>query len=129
MIWRRLRVIPLLVTIPDEEMDKHLIEKLKKERSGILTWALLGCVEWQRYGLGESEEVQKATAEYQAEMDLVPNFIGDRCLVGPDQQTLSSRLNEAFKAWCEDEGEDSMTKKAFGTRLRELGFTEVVPKN
>lgn len=68
-IWRRIRLIPFTVTIPDKERDKQLREKLQKELPGILAWAVRGCLAWRRDGLGESKQVSQATAEYRREMD------------------------------------------------------------
>jgi putative DNA primase/helicase len=47
-IWRRVRLIPFGVTIPEEERDPHLVETLRGEYAGILNWAIRGCLEWQR---------------------------------------------------------------------------------
>jgi putative DNA primase/helicase len=41
-IWRRIHLIPFLVTIPKREQDKGLVDKLKRELPGILNWALGG---------------------------------------------------------------------------------------
>ena len=43
-IWRRVRLIPFNVTIPDAEQDRQLPEKLKDEWTGILKWAVEGCL-------------------------------------------------------------------------------------
>ena len=43
-VWRRLRLIPFNVTIPENEQDKSLLHKLKCEWSGILRWAVQGCL-------------------------------------------------------------------------------------
>ena len=50
-IWRRIILIPFDVTIPPEQRDKKLAEKLCKELPGILNWAIKGCLEWQEHGL------------------------------------------------------------------------------
>ncbi len=47
-IWRRLRLIPFDVVIPDEHQDKDLPLKLEAERAGILAWAVQGCLAWGR---------------------------------------------------------------------------------
>lgn len=45
---RRLNLIPFTITIPPAERDLKLADKLKEEWSGILAWAIEGCLEWQR---------------------------------------------------------------------------------
>src|SRR5260370_37464751 len=41
-IWNRLKPIPFTASIPKEEQDKGLLEKLKAEAAGILAWAVKG---------------------------------------------------------------------------------------
>jgi putative DNA primase/helicase len=118
-VWRRIKLTPFTVTIPDEEKDKHLPEKLKAELPGILAWVVRGCLDWQRHGLGEPEEVRQATAEYQAEMDLVAGFIAERCFVHPDARAQAGALLEAYQAWC---GDKSMTGKTLSQRLKDKGY-------
>jgi putative DNA primase/helicase len=50
-IRRRFHLIPFAITIPAPERDKHLGEKLRGEWPGILSWMLVGCLEWQQEGL------------------------------------------------------------------------------
>ena len=49
-IRRRFHLIPFAVTIPAEERDGELTEKLKAEWPGILAWIVAGCLEWQSEG-------------------------------------------------------------------------------
>ena len=82
-IWRRIRLVPFEVQIPIEERDPSLKGpngKLRAELSGILNWALEGCREWQKKGLQPPAGVVNATASYQAEMDVIGQFISDRCV-------------------------------------------------
>jgi putative DNA primase/helicase len=44
-IRRRLCLVPLCVTIPEAERDPRLSEKLRSEFSGILAWAVQGCLD------------------------------------------------------------------------------------
>jgi putative DNA primase/helicase len=50
-IRRRFHLVPFAVTIPSEERDSDLAEKLKDEWPGILAWLIEGCLEWQTEGL------------------------------------------------------------------------------
>ncbi len=121
-IWRRIKLIPFTVTIPAEERDPHLLEKLLAEGPGILRWAVEGCLAWQRDGLGAPAEVEKATADYRAEMDVVGSFVEDCCEVGVGLSASSKDLYAGYCQWCEDNGEHPIPKRTFGQRLAERGF-------
>jgi P4 family phage/plasmid primase-like protien len=123
-IWRRIRLVPFAVAIPESEQDKHLQEKLQVELAGILNWALRGCLEWQRCGLGESPEVATATACYRREMDIFADFLDERCVIGPDEWATSADIYIDYQSWCERNGERPLAKNAFGTKLRERGFED-----
>lgn len=51
----------------DRIMDNNV--DLIRFLRGILNWAIEGCLEWQRYGLGTPAEVTKATEEYRNEQE------------------------------------------------------------
>lgn len=121
-IWRRIRLIPFNVTIPEEERDRQLGEKLKAEGPGILRWALEGCLDWQRGGLRPPEEVQMATAEYREEMDSIGSFIEECCIKDPSQGNLANPLYQAYREYCSQSGMEPMSQKDFGLAMRERGF-------
>jgi putative DNA primase/helicase len=124
-IWRRIRLIPFGVTIPDIDQDKELGVKLLAELDGILTWAVQGCLEWQRDGLGMPAEVKKATRAYQDEMDIIGSFLDDCCIITETATTRASQLYQAYQDWCEDNGERPMSNTRFGRRMGERGFDKV----
>ena len=121
-IWRRIKLVPFAVTIPNEEQDKQLGDKLKTELPGILAWAAEGCKAWQREGLGEPEEVHQATASYHDEMDPLAGFIADRCVVSNTAQTPVSALYKAYQEWCDQNGERVLPSNAFGRRMTGRGI-------
>lgn len=122
-IWERLKLIPFNVYIPEEERDKQLAEKLRHELPGILNWAIQGCLEWQKVGLNEPEEVLKATKTYREEHDPVGRFIKERCLHGEDRQTLSALLYTAYQGWCGENDAELISRRSFGMELAQRGFT------
>lgn len=121
-IWRRICLIPFEVTITEDKKDQNLFEKLQSELSGILTWAVEGCLDWQKEGLKAPDEVKKATALYQEEMDIVGEFISECCVLGKEYKATPSTLYEAFRKWCESNGEVVESQKKFGGWLTEKGF-------
>ncbi|MFA5111472.1 MAG: phage/plasmid primase, P4 family, partial [Desulfobaccales bacterium] len=123
-IWRRIRLVPFEVTFPDEFQDRDLPAKLRAELPGILAWAVRGCLEWQRTGLGVPDKVRAATADYRSEMDVLTLFLDDCCLVKPTAQAKAGALYSAYEAWCQANGERAMAKRSFGLRLGERGLVQ-----
>ena len=78
-IRRRLHLIPFSVTIPAEERDTDLPDKLKAELPGILAWMIQGCFDWQRIGLAPPKVVTDATASYLEAEDALAAWIDDSC--------------------------------------------------
>ena len=120
-IWRRIIVIPFNVTIPPPDQDKNLTQKLKAELPGILAWAVRGCLDWQRDGLGASEEVVEATANYRAEQDLIGQYLEERCVEGDRFEVRAATAFKDYTAWAIAQGlsdRERLTSKAFGTRMR-----------
>ncbi|MFC1902602.1 phage/plasmid primase, P4 family [Chloroflexota bacterium] len=123
-IWRRVKLIPFTVTIPNKEMDPDLPAKLESELSGILTWAVRGCLEWQKYGLQEPKAVTNATSDYRHEQDILGDFIDDCCLLLPTAAVPKYGLKEAYETWCNSTGSQPASQKIFRARLIERGITE-----
>ncbi len=121
-IWRRIRLVPFAVVIPEEERDEHLPDRLNSELDAVLAWLVAGCASWQRQGLAEPEAVLEATAAYRVESDAIGRFLGDRCLATPSAKVQSSYLFTAWSRWCVGEGLDPGTSKSFTTALQNRGF-------
>ena len=121
-IWRRIRLVPFSVTIPEAEQNRHLAEKLADELPGILSWAVEGCLAWQRDGLGVPEEVRQATAAYREDSDPLGDFLGECCVTGPTVQAKFGDLFARYRRWAEEAKEEPLTSRAFADRLTEKGF-------
>lgn len=121
-IWRRVRLIPFTAYFPPGQADPNLTDELAKETPGILAWAVQGCLEWQRQGLGMASAVKEATAQYRAESDILAAFLDERTEQGDGLKVRASELYAAYKEWCESNGEHPMTGTAFGRRMVERGF-------
>jgi putative DNA primase/helicase len=118
-VWRRIKLVPFNVTISEEEKDKELPDKLKAELPGILAWAVAGCLDWQRYGLEEPEEVTQATKDYQENQDIIGRFIEECCLENAAVKVKVSALFEAYGQWS---GDKLTTPVAFNDCIRGKGF-------
>ncbi len=121
-IWRRIRLVPFTVTIPDAEQDGDLKEKLKSEWPAILRWIVGGCVEWQREGLQPPDEVLAATASYRADMDVLGEFLKESCNVGDGYQARAGELYAVYSHWAEARGEFVESQTKFGLRLADRDY-------
>jgi putative DNA primase/helicase len=121
-IWRRLKLVPFNVTIPDDAQDRQLPEKLQAELPGILNWAMSGCIEWQANGLGKADAITAATESYKAESDVLADWLAACCTRDPDAKTASGDLYKSYAAWANANGENVMSSTMFGKLLTERDF-------
>ncbi len=121
-IWRRIRLLPFTKTIPDDAQDKNLADKLEAELPGVLAWAVRGCRLWVQEGLAPPRAVLAATQGYREEMDVLGDFIRELCIESPKVTEAVSELFKEYTAWCDESEERKVSKKAFGTALKERGF-------
>jgi putative DNA primase/helicase len=123
-IWRRIRLIPFEVTIPEAERNLKMAEELRNEAEGILAWAVEGCILWHTKGLGIPPAVKKATDSYRSEMDVIAQFVADCCQTGEDLRAPGKELYKTFEGWCDQNGENPVTRRQFTLRLKEMGFKD-----
>jgi putative DNA primase/helicase len=121
-IWRRVRLVPFLERFEGERADRNLREKLQAELTGILAWAVRGCLEWQQAGLQPPRSVIDATADYRSEMDTFAGFIADCCVLSADGSVGATELYNAYRLWCTANSERALTQTRFGTQLRDRGL-------
>jgi putative DNA primase/helicase len=123
-IWRRMRLVPWDVVIPEGERDPELPTKLRAELAGVLRWSVEGCLAWQRHGLDAPTAVRAATREYREENDLLGQFFRDYLVFAPDATVSRRELRETYGRACQEAGTEPLGAKRFAARLRERGVTE-----
>ena len=126
-LWNRLKLIPFDVTIPkDQQLPPHeVVAMFRAEYPGILNWALQGCLDWQRNGLGVPEEVVQATREYESEQDTFAMFLSEKCVCVSNARAAANALYKIYRSWAEEHGENPVSDKMFGPMLTERGFAKV----
>ncbi|PAD46682.1 phage/plasmid primase, P4 family [Shouchella clausii] len=121
-IWRRICQIPFKVTIPKSQVDRRLPQKLEAEMPGILTWAVEGCLLWQKEGLEQPLSIKKATQEYREDMDILGPFIAEKCVVDVSAKVEAKELYADYKDYCISNGEFELKNRAFYRMLESRGF-------
>ena len=106
----------------------HLIrdcrDRLTAELPGILSWAVWGCIDWQREGLPKAAAVEEATARYRVEEDVLGPFLTDVCVLEPLAVASGGELYKAYRQHADDEGEKPIGNRAFAAQLRDRGFEQ-----
>lgn len=116
--------MPFTVTIPTDERDHELPEKLRAEWPAILRWAIDGCLAWQRDGLQAPASVKDATAEYLDTEDAFSLWM-EECATGDSEAWETSQsLYNSWKRWAEAAGEYVGSKKRLSRELQKRGFAQ-----
>ena len=123
-IRRRVRLVPFIEIIPPHERHPDLPEKLQAEWPAILRWAIDGALAWQREGLNPPEVVRIASDDYLASEDIFGQWLDDCCTVHPALGfAATDALYQSWKTWCEENGANPWSKRAFGKTLEERGIS------
>lgn len=124
-IWRRILLIPFNVIFDGDRCDRALPHRLADEMPGILAWAVGGCLEWQKNGLGVPDAVRRTTGAYRAGEDHVGRFLADCAEIDPTASITAGELRDVYDRWCAQIGERPWSAKAVGQQLTARGFDRV----
>lgn len=124
-IWRRVRLIPWDVTIPADERDEHLAERLIGEASGILNWIVAGAMQWLDDPCEQPPAVTIATDLYRTEEDHFGRFLGDEIVVGRGLSVRAGPLRLRYEKWCATDGVAPSSPQRVGHELRSRGYENV----
>jgi putative DNA primase/helicase len=124
---RRIRLIPFTVTITEADRVLNFHEILiREELPGILAWAVEGCQLWQEEGLGWTKDVKEATDQYLMDMDVLGDFLREKCRIEVGEKVAFKDLHEAYLKWATENKEEPLGRKTFAEVLEEKGFPAVI---
>ena len=125
-IWRRLWLLPFMVTIPEEARDPAILTRLEAEGSGILNWCIEGLRRYHVNGcrLSPPAKVLAATARFRSESDMVGRFLAHEMKPDPLGTIERAVLFKIYLKWCEEEGERPVSNRAVTKYLRERQYGE-----
>jgi len=122
-IWRRVHLIPFMVTIAEaERRPRHeILAEFEAEAAGILNWAIRGLLESRDIGLRPPAQVVEATSEYREESDQFGAF-----LIECTEKDIMGRvrvgdLSKCYGIWCDQNNENPRYR---GTRKLRAAMAE-----
>ena len=125
-IWRRVQLIPFTVTIDKNAVEKDYRERrLTPELSGILNWALAGLVAYCKEGLNPPQMVLASTQDYRNDMDVVGQWIAERCELDQKGSIPTSATYSDYSQWAIEEVGWTLKKLTFRRHLSDRGFAAV----
>jgi putative DNA primase/helicase len=110
------------VTIPPQERDVELVDKLKAEWPGIVAWMIQGCLDWQAQGLKPPRAVLEATEAYLSAEDAIAEWTDEKCERDPKAWASSSELYGSWAGYAAQAGEVAGSQKSFSQSLESRGF-------
>lgn len=126
-IRRRFIVLPF--DHPPTTKDTELPAKLKAEWPGILSWLILGALDWHQNGLIRPAVVEDATNEYFDEQDTFGQWLDECCEVGESHHGYIATTDSLYTSWQQfafANGADPGTKRrTFPETMQQRGFVAV----
>lgn len=123
--FRRFLLINFAETIPDNERDAELSQKIiANELPGVFNWVLSGLESLLvNRGFTTSEAVEKFVRDYRNSSDSVILFLEDeRYESSVDNEISLKSFYKHYKSYCEDSGYKPTSKKNCSSRLLALKF-------
>lgn len=121
--WDRVIFVPFLHSIPKEEQDRNLLDKLLGEQDGIVTKAAIAA----RKLIGNNfifniPKVAKDILDEwsQESRDSITRFLENECVIDCDCSIFSCDLYEKYKEFCSINHLQPETQTLLGKRVNEL---------
>lgn len=123
--FRRLIILEFKVTIPEDERDPNLAQKIiASDLPGIFNWVLDGLSRLlTNQGFTYSEAVEKALTNYKLNSDSVHLYMDEKGYeVGEDEKIDAYEIHHDYQEYCKNSGYRPCARNTFNERLRFLGY-------
>ena len=127
--WRRIRLIPFDAYFGPDRADPYLREALEAEISGILNWAVEGCLAWQKEGLPVPQKIQEAVEDYRQEQDMLRDFLEECTYFSPYAITPVKEIYDRYLDWIYEQRTKPISRKRFSQFLAERKEIQRVRRN
>lgn len=126
--FRRWIILPFDVTIPEEERDPELANKIiQNELPGVFNWLLVGLERITKNGkFTLSAKSIAAVEDFRHKSDNVSLFLEDSLLIKSSNKKISlKKLYIDYRTFCEMDGYKRLGKQKFTERVEAKGFEKV----
>jgi len=122
-IFRRVFIVNFGRSVPEDERDPLVKERIKHESKGILNWCLDGLARLKERGRFEiPERVKQSGQDFRESNDVVNAFILECCVLGYKLSISGGELYKAYKKWCEQNGHKPLSNTRIRDDYQRLGL-------
>jgi P4 family phage/plasmid primase-like protien len=122
--FRRVMLLPVPTTVPADDRDPHLVEKLVEELPGILNWALEGMHRLVEQRLFTGDMSPFATESTWQEWGNSVGRFEQIALRSGETHIPKSDIYAAYLEFCDDKNIPSESQHKMTRELKELGYTD-----
>ena len=117
---RRLLIVPFNYTVPENQRDVFLTDKLKKEISGILNWSIEGMLRLQKNNciFTQSPAAQECLKAYQNAINNTSEFFLSCFTKHSDGKLRKSQIYDYYVQYCTLNGESYSNRADFWRSLK-----------
>lgn len=134
-LYRRMVIIPFEYSIPQEEQDKELFDKLEKEGDVVFSLSaknLKGFVD-SCYDFKMSPKAKAYLESRITALNSVDGFLDDRTVVDENGSVPAAALYESYRIWCVENALDPVDKSEFKESVLaynpNIGYKKVGPRS
>ena len=122
-LWRRPAVLPFEQVVPESDRNPEIKKYLMSPagRQAILSWAVEGCLRWQRESLREPACVVDATRALRRKFDPLTEFLDECCVIAPGLECEATQLRVAYNDWAKRDSTKPLSDKDWGIGLKRQG--------
>jgi putative DNA primase/helicase len=124
--FRRFIILPFKVTIPENEQDKELSNKIiEKELSGVFNWVLDGLQRLLNHkSFTESEIAKEEILQFRKESDSVLMFLAENNYIKSSTNRINrTELYQKYQQHCIEFGNKPVSQSNFYKRLENSGYS------
>lgn len=122
--WRRMTQIPFLRVVPEGERNIGFKRQLTQDPAAlaaVASWAVRGCLDWQRVGLEVPQKVRDYTADYRTENSPIDRWMSDELAFEPEAITTNGELRASLESWVRANEFKEIPWTAVPKALKKLG--------
>jgi P4 family phage/plasmid primase-like protien len=126
-LYQRFMIMPCNNVVPKEKRDSSLLDKLIKEKDGIVLWALEGLQRLigNEFRFTHSKMAADALEEFRSGNDSFYKFISTNYMVTKNdkERIRKSVLDAEYLKWCDIEDLKCIDKKSIKIKASKLGIS------